>query len=393
MIFSATTALYVGDTSYSKAYIGDTQVWPIEPQPIYDDKYFTTIIRSDGTIGFTSGSQTGTTIYYRVNNNNWHEIVLMNTGSTINVLSGDVVEWKSEAWKELANRSVPYLTGTSYYDACGNIMSLAYGDDFENKYDLATDYIRFHFIFFETNLVNANNLVLPATTLLPLCYECMFCGCTSLVSAPELPATNIPSSGYSYMFSGCTSLVSAPELPATTLGDGCYNYMFGGCTSLVSAPKVLPATALSQYCYSYMFDNCTSLVSAPELPATTLAVYCYSEMFERCTSLVNAPILPATTLAERCYNGMFSMCASLVNAPILPATTLVKRCYYYMFSNCTSLSYVKCLAENDINQNNSIDYWLMNVSQTGTFVKKTGTTWPITQYGTGIPSGWTVIEE
>ena len=29
MIFSATTALYVGNTSYSKAFIGETQVWPL----------------------------------------------------------------------------------------------------------------------------------------------------------------------------------------------------------------------------------------------------------------------------------------------------------------------------------------------------------------------------
>lgn len=28
MIFSATTALYVGNTSYTKAYVGETQVWP-----------------------------------------------------------------------------------------------------------------------------------------------------------------------------------------------------------------------------------------------------------------------------------------------------------------------------------------------------------------------------
>lgn len=31
-VFSATTALYVGSTSYSKAYVGDTQVWPIESE-------------------------------------------------------------------------------------------------------------------------------------------------------------------------------------------------------------------------------------------------------------------------------------------------------------------------------------------------------------------------
>lgn len=30
MVLSAATALYIGSTSYSKAYIGDTQVWPVQ---------------------------------------------------------------------------------------------------------------------------------------------------------------------------------------------------------------------------------------------------------------------------------------------------------------------------------------------------------------------------
>ena len=37
---------------------------------------------------------------------------------------------------------------------------------------------------------------------------------------------------YQYMFQGCTSLISAPELPATTLADFCYYRMFNGCYAL-----------------------------------------------------------------------------------------------------------------------------------------------------------------
>ena len=37
---------------------------------------------------------------------------------------------------------------------------------------------------------------------------------------------------YQYMFRGCTSLISAPELPATTLADFCYYRMFNGCYAL-----------------------------------------------------------------------------------------------------------------------------------------------------------------
>lgn len=118
----------------------------------------------------------------------------------------------------------------------------------------------------------------------------------------------------------------------------CYNSMFQGCTSLVTAPS-LPATTLAESCYYYMFYGCSSLVEAPALPATTLATNCYSGMFRGCTSLVAAPALPATTLADNCYNAMFYGCSSLTVAPMLPATTLTKYCYCNMFRGCTSLAF------------------------------------------------------
>ena len=109
-----------------------------------------------------------------------------------------------------------------------------------------------------------------------------------------------------------TSITSAGdlELPATTLTDYCYEYIFAGCTSLVSAPA-LTATTMKDYCYQAMFDGCTSLVIAPELPATTLAEGCYYLVFSQCTSLVTAPELPATTTATDCYNNTFENCSNL----------------------------------------------------------------------------------
>ena len=141
---------------------------------------------------------------------------------------------------------------------------------------------------------------------------------------------------YQYMFRGCTSLISAPELPATTLAKNCYKNMFQGCTSLISAPE-LPATTLTNNCYQNMFQGCTSLTQAPALPATTLANNCYQYMFQGCTSLISAPELPATTLTNNCYKNMFQGCASLISAPELPATTLADFCYYRMFNGCYAL--------------------------------------------------------
>ena len=145
---------------------------------------------------------------------------------------------------------------------------------------------------------------------------------------------------------------------------------------------------LKQYCGYRLFYNCGSLTTAPELPAMTLANYCYDSMFYNCSSLTaGISILPAITLANYCYWGMFYDCTSLTTAPELPATTLADFCYGNMFFDCSSLNYIKCLATNGINTNNSTYYWVYGVASTGTFVKASSASWPT---GTnGIPSGWT----
>ena len=76
--------------------------------------------------------------------------------------------------------------------------------------------------------------------------------------------------------------VTAGEHPS--MGANCYNCMFEGCTSLTTTPE-LPATTLAERCYYQMFCGCTGLTTAPELPATTLTEWCYCNMFRDCTSL------------------------------------------------------------------------------------------------------------
>jgi hypothetical protein len=243
----------------------------------------------------------------------------------------------------------------------GNVMSMVYGADFKGKTEITQDY-QFYRLFRSCSIVNADKLVLPATTLTGYCYGAMFSNCIYLVNAPELPATVVANFCYSYMFYGCTSLVSAPALPATTLASNCYQYMF---------------------------QNCTSLVSAPALPATTLASNCYQYMFSGCLSLVNAPALPATTLANGCYGSMFSGCTSLVNAPALPATTLASKCYQYMFQNCTNLNYIKAMFTT-APSSSYLSNWVSGVSASGIFVKNSAATWPNSFGTSAIPSGWTV---
>lgn len=390
----------------------------------FSTKPLTFNILSDGKINWKASSTSITkTIEYKLNNNEWVSIT-SNTDSsapTINVVKGDKIQFRgineqyggNDRWTILYNS---FSGSTASFEIEGNIMSLIYGDDFTNNLTISSDYT-FTGLFRDcANLVSAENLILPATTLTSYCYQEMFNGCTSLTTAPVLPATTLAYSCYDRMFKGCTSLTTAPELPATTLYYECYAYMFEGCASLTTAPKELPATTLESYCYQGMFKGCTSLTiapkelpattlydkcyasmfegcaslkTAPELPATTLADNCYSSMFKGCASLTTAPsALPATTLANSCYSDMFWNCTSLTTAPELPATTLIKYCYQGMFCNCTSLNYIKCLAI-DISKTNCTQNWAANVASNGTFVKNPNmTSW--TTGTDGIPTGWTV---
>ena len=311
----------------------------------YSKDYLTIEALEDGTISFniksTLGTDAVTSISYSTDNGNtWNTTNNQDDKSEDLVISVDVTTGDKILWKGIA-KGYYNITGSQFgstckFNASGNIMSLLYGDDFNGKIRFPENSSsQFRYLFKESGITDASNLILPAITLADSCYSSMFLDCTNLATAPELPATTLASSCYSNMFGNCTLLVTAPKLPATTLAIGCYASMFGGCRSLVTAPE-LPATTLASSCYSYMFPSCTSLTIAPELPATTLAEYCYSGMFSGCSSL------------------------NYIKA---------------MFTTTPSSSYT----------NN----WVSGVSSSGTFVKNSAATWNVTG-SNGIPTGWTV---
>ena len=416
----------------------------------YSGNYLTFVAIDSGTFRFKGSSSStvnNSSIEYSLDNGSTWFTLNRNVNSPT-VQAGSRIMWKGTNLTPVEYNNgtvgIGYFKSTGKYNVQGNIMSLYYGDYFEDKTSLSGKKNAFYGLFQENYVVNANNLILPATTLDDSCYQSMFSGCDLLVTAPSLPATTMTEdcyngmfwgcSGltaapelsattlekhcYSYMFAGCTSLTTAPELPATTLALGCYQHMFAGCSGLITAPVLssttlalgcyesmfqectslttppqLPATTLASNCYTYMFINCSSLTTAPQLSATTLEGNCYLAMFQGCTSLVTAPsILPATTLAGGCYAQMFEGCTSLTTAPELPATTFATGCYNAMFSGCTSLNYIKCLATQATSYHSYYTgNWVKGVSSTGTFVKdSTMTTWPTGD--DGIPNNWTVLD-
>ena len=407
----------LGAATLGGIYLGSTKLWPLSTD--YSKEYLTFESLADNntiTWTFTGSDPIQNVIYWSKNGTSWTSAIASTSDTPVSLATlnkGEKMYLKGEnVTYALSTSEYSHFNSDYEFNVSGNIMSLIYGDNFIGQTTLSSSY-NFTSIFRSSKVVDASNLILPATTLTKLCYRSMFDGCTSLATAPVLPATTLAQSCYSNMFNGCTSLATAPVLPATTLANYCYYNMFYGCTSLATAP-VLPATTLASSCYAYMFEGCSSLATAPELPATTLANSCYMSMFAG-TKITSAPELPATILADSCYRNMFYGCASLIypptlnatilqprcyqhmffgctslkTAPELPATTLTNYCYAYMFQNCTSLSYIKCLATN-ISASNSHDWWLYNVASTGTFTKKASmTSWPSGAHG--IPSGWTVV--
>ena len=395
----------------------DTPTLPFSSEDIKLLKPLTFDISSDGTIVWKNDSYSAKTIKYCKNNQEWVEITSSREGVEIPVQNGDTLQFKG------SNTSYGYYSslnahfeGTATFDVSGNIMSML--NENENIYYKIKDiyYYQSAFLglFSKSNVINAKDLLLPATRLSSNCYSYMFSNCSNLISTPKLTATDLASSCYSYMFYYCTSLTTAPELPATTLKNQCYAHMFqySGLTSMpellaeeleyscyenmftrcnsLTSVNELPAKTIPQRAYYEMFSSCANLVTTPAMNGVTLARDACSGMFNRCNSLTNAgniiinsitgqyacstmfeqcysltvpPVLSATTLMQSCYAGMFRNCTALTTSPVLPAVTLVNSCYSQMFAGCPSLNNITCLAT-DISASSCINNWVCKTSYT-----------------------------
>ena len=213
-------------------------------------------------MGPDSWDVTTTSLYYSLDNGTtWSEYFVTKTEANISeeilangsiyVAAGNKILFKGNNFMGCTLNCTPAPIFTvsedvntqsnQRFNVEGNIMSLIYGDNFVGQTDMPTSFIEnigqngfFTAIFMNnTSLIDAENLILPLTTVYENCYSEMFSSCTSLITAPKL-------------------------LPATTLAERCYSQMFSGCTSLITAPKLL-ATELVQWCYGSMFEGCTNL--------------------------------------------------------------------------------------------------------------------------------------
>lgn len=208
-------------------YNGIPTTWVVYRE--YDIKPLTFKIISGGTINWyhrrTLIDDVGDkTIEYRINDGNWTSITSSSAGSSFNVSTGDIVEFRGDN-TQYGSLPLSYNTfsgTTATFEVYGNTMSLINSTGYTGVTDLTEQYA----------------------------FNRLFAGCTGLTTAEYLvlPTTTLPMHVYSSMFEGCTSMTAGPELPAATLTNSCYNEMFSGCNSL-SKIRCL-ATDISAY-------NCT----------------------------------------------------------------------------------------------------------------------------------------
>ena len=331
------------------------------------------------------------------------------------IKAGHKISVKASGITPTAEEGMGTMFMSKKCDISGNIYSLVYGDRAKESTINNVSYVFCKLFQNNTNIINADKIILPSVFAGKYAYAYMFDGCTSLESVPTISATTfsegscyamfrdcasienppvldgpyLADSVYALMFKGCTSLKTIPSLSSWDIKYSCYESMFEGCTSIENSSSLnLNNTATN--CFKAMFKGCTSLKNAPTLSSTYLYSSCYESMFEGCSSLETAPALPAKSLSNYCYASMFKGCALLESAPDLLASGLSSYCYDSMFEGCSSLNYIKATFTTTPGPNYT-NNWVNGVSAEGRFVKNYKATWESTGVNS-IPEGWEVIE-
>jgi len=231
------TAAYVrGNISLSAIYgRGNVLLWGT-PVNNYATQYFTAEIITGGTLWYMClSSSYKWTLEYSKNNGTWYNLTA-DTGygigynNKISVNAGDKIRFRKTGSSSSTVQYSFFWSNTCTYELYGNVMSLAYGDNFIGQTTIPGNYYFNRFCSTlnsgETNtwLKSVENLVLPATTLTSHCYDAMFAECTQITKAPVLPATTLVAHCYDAMFGGCIALRYIKAMFTTTPGSNYTQY-------------------------------------------------------------------------------------------------------------------------------------------------------------------------
>ena len=205
--------LYEQNSNIKKIYVNGNRVWPVKIKDYTEPFYVENTSNNAETLNIVKYYKDAPTleIEYSTDKTTWQTFGTTSTTALTMTLqpSGKIyLRCNTDKWASSSSFYFNMITGISKVG--GNIMSLLYGSNFtgqeRNFPDATSTYVLCKMFNGNTNLVDASDLLLPATILTSRCYY--------------------------YMFSGCTSLTTAPALPATTLAQDCYYYMFYNCRML-----------------------------------------------------------------------------------------------------------------------------------------------------------------
>lgn len=280
------------------------------------------------------------TICYSKNGKKWRKLKNVNStqvSASISVVSGDVVYFKGVAKNYSTSGAYSKINMSSTYSIGGNIMSLLYDEDFENKssFPLGSGYTFKRMYYNDANIISCENLKLPATTLVDYCYEEMFYNSALTTPPKTIGATNIGNTSCDSMFRG-TKINKTSAMSVNYVGSVGLSRMYYG-TKVTDASNITIAAVNGTNACAWMFVACDYLTTGPLLLAETPSSYCYQSMF-----------------------------------------------------GSRVLNYLKCLLKtNIVNGNNCLNQWMSN-SASGIFVKHIDATWTTTGRS-GVPSGYTII--
>lgn len=167
-------------SSWNTNNYGIPSGWTV--QDAYETQPLTFEILEDGNVSWTVGyddpeNPLHKTVQYSLNNGDWTNITSTEAGVSISVQNGDIIRFRGNNNNYgNGNGEGCYFVTTCKFNAYGNMMSLINSANYTTIKTLTSNNRDcFESLFRNcSNLKDATNLILPATTLVMECYKGMF---------------------------------------------------------------------------------------------------------------------------------------------------------------------------------------------------------------------------
>ena len=222
------------------------------------------------------------------NGQTWTDLIISENTSFATINTGNKILFKginnnlSTSWDRYWR-----FSPNNRFKVYGNAMSLLFGDNFtsNSEFTSGTTHNLCGLFYGTDTLIDASNLILPASTCTQSCYNGMFRSCTNLQYGPQLPALYSALDCYSSMFEGCINLEEAPEINLVNMSKNCCKRMF--CmdrNNKITTPK---------------------MTKSPILRCATTASGCYDEMFKGNGNLTEVTCLK-TDNTDSCTNWLLN---------------------------------------------------------------------------------------